>query len=399
MRRCFLLAMFSTFSMICCGAALVAGQREVISPEASDMGRPFSPGIRSGEFVFVSGAIGMEPGSRSVAGIEGQTRETLERIGSVLKAAGLDFPDVVSANVYLSDARHYDGMNKAYLQFFPQNAPARATVETEIVIPNALLEISVVAVNPQVKRKFILPEGWVPPGAPFSWGVQIGDMLFVAGLVGADPRSGQRATGGITEQAKQTFENIGEVLSAAGMDFPDVVSARVYLSDTRDFGEMNEVFRTVFPTEPPARATVRARLADPELRIEVQCLAVKSNSRKVVGEVRPGAAFSPAIMVNGGLYLSGMVGRGVSGFAPGDVKAQTRQTLENLLNTLRAGGLGFEDVVEATVFLSDSRYYDIMNEVYREMIPHAPPARATVGTPLMSPEALVEIMMTARKTP
>lgn len=395
MRRMFLLALILGLSIGC--AESVAGGREVISPEGTDTGRPFSPAIRSGDFLYVSGAIGIEAGSRSTAGIEDQTRGTLENIGTVLKAAGLDFSDVVSSNVYLADARHYDGMNDVYRVVFPENAPARATVEAEIVIPDALLEVSVVAVSPGVKRKFIVPEGWPQPQAPFSWGVQTGDTLFLAGLVGTNPRTGQVASGGISGQTRQTFQNIGELLSAAGMDYRDVVSARVYLSDTRDFSAMNDVFRTVFTEDPPARATVRARLANPELKIEVQCLAVKSSSRKVVGKVKAGAPFSPAIMASGGLYLSGMVGRGESGFAPGDVKAQTRQTLENLLATLKAGGLGFGDVVEATVFLSDSRFYDDMNEAYSEMIPDSPPARATVGSPLMSPEALVEIMMTARQ--
>jgi 2-iminobutanoate/2-iminopropanoate deaminase len=323
----------------------------------------------------------------------------LEYLESVLNEAGLGLSDVVSSNVYLADARHYEGMNEAYREFFPKNAPARATVEAEIVIPDALLEISVVAAAREVERKFIVPDGWPQPGAPFSWGVQAGGTLFVAGLVGSDPRTGQIDPGGISQQAKQTFENIGDVLSAAGMDYGDVVSARVYLSDTREFGAMNDVFRTFFTKDPPARATVRARLANPDLRIEVQCLAVKSSSRRVVGVIRPGAPFSPAIMAGKWLYLSGMVGRGSSGFAAGDVRAQTRQTLENLLATLKAGGLSFGNVVDATVFLGDSRYYDEMNEAYSEMIPNAPPARATVGTPLMSPEALVEIMMTARVSP
>jgi len=390
----FLLALILALPTGC--AESVAGGREIISPEGADMGRPFSPGIRSGNYVFVSGAIGIEPGAENVTGIGGQTRRTLEYIGSVLEEAGLDYPDVVSANVYLSDARHYDGMNEVYRQFFPDKAPARATVEAEIVIPGALLEISLVALDSRVSRRSIVPEGWPKPGAPFSWGVQSGNTLFLAGLVGTDPRTGEIASGGISAQAKQTFKNVGELLSAAGMDYGDVVSARVYLSDTREFKAMNDVFRTVFKEQPPARATVRARLANPELRIEVQCLAVKSESRKVVGTVRPGAPFSPAIMANKELYLSGMVGRGPSGFVAGDVKAQTRQTLENLGATLRAGGLDFADVLEATVFLSDSRYYDQMNEAYREMIPTAPPARATVGTPLMSPDALVEIMMIAK---
>jgi 2-iminobutanoate/2-iminopropanoate deaminase len=79
------------------------------------------------------------------------------------------------------------------------------------------------------------------------------------------------------------------------------------------------------------------------------------------------------------------------------VKAQTKLTLENLRRTLEAGGLGFDDVVEALVYVSDIRFYDAMNEVYREMMPSPPPARATVGTELMAADALVEIVMLAAK--
>jgi 2-iminobutanoate/2-iminopropanoate deaminase len=347
--------------------------------------------------VFVSGAIGIEPGSTDIVGIHQQTKGNLENLGDVLKAAGLGFEDVVSANVFLADARHYDGMNEVFREFFSENPPARATVEAAIVVPNALTEISFVAADPQVRRSFIVPEGWPQPAAPFSWGVLAGDTLFLAGMVGIDPRSGEMAGGGIDSQAEQTFKNIGEVLAAAGMGFQDVVSARVYLADSRDFSAMNDVFRSVFTKEPPARATVQARLANPALKIEVQCIAVKSGSRTVVGEVRPGAPFSPAILAGDFLYISGMVGRGPAGLQPGDVKAQTKQTLANLLSTLQAAGLGFQDVVEGGVFISDVRFYDAMNEAYQEVIPDSPPARATVGAPLMSPQALVEIMMIARR--
>ena len=85
-----------------------------------------------------------------------------------------------------------------------------------------------------------------------------------------------------------------------------------------------------------------------------------------------------------------MVGRGPDGFAPGDVAAQTRQTLLSLEATLKAAGMSFDDVVNATVYLSDIRSYQAMNEVYGSTLPKPPPARATVGSPLMSPAALVE---------
>lgn len=58
-------------------------------------------------------------------------------------------------------------------------------------------------------------------------------------------------------------------------------------------------------------------------------------------------------------------------------------------------GLGLDDVVESTVFLTDIRRFSAMNEVYRELVPQPRPARTTVGTALMSPDTLVEVMMVA----
>ena len=79
------------------------------------------------------------------------------------------------------------------------------------------------------------------------------------------------------------------------------------------------------------------------------------------------------------------------------MKEQTKLTLQNLRAALNAAGLDFKDVVETMVYLTDIRYFQAMNEVYREMVGSPPPARATVGTQLMAPEALVEIVMLAVK--
>ena len=120
--------------------------------------------------------------------------------------------------------------------------------------------------------------------------------------------------------------------------------------------------------------------------------------RKVVAApslARSSSPYSPAIQAGGRLFVAGMVGRGADGYALGDAKAQTRQTLLNIEATLKAAGMDFDDIVSAMVYVSDIRYYQAMNEVYREMMPNPPPARATVGAQLMSPDALVEIMVTA----
>ncbi len=377
-----------------------AAEHRIVAPPGSDLGLPFSPGILSDDFLFLSGAIGNEPGTVKVAGgAAAQTRRTLENLSAVLDAAGMDFSRVVEANVFLSDARHFRAMGEVYAEFLGEALPARATVEADIAIPGALTEIAMVAARPEVEIERVSPEGWPATGA-FSWGILAGDTLFTAGMVSTDPAAGKRVAGGAATQTRQVMSNLGAVLDAAGMSFRDVVSCAVYLADGRDYDAMNDAYGEAFASvPPPARATVRARLMAPDFLVEIQCRAVRGDGRKVIapaGYVASGRPLSPAIQAAGRLFLSGMVGRGPDGY-PAGVEAQTRLALERLRATLEAAGLTFRDVEMASVFLTDIRHYATMNAVYAEVVGSPPPARATVGSSLMSPQALVEIQMTARR--
>jgi 2-iminobutanoate/2-iminopropanoate deaminase len=302
-------------------------------------------------------------------------------------------------NVYLSDARHFAAMNDVYRTYFPKDPPVRATVEADIAIPGALVELSMVAARPGTERKVITPSGMQSPQLPYSWGIQVGSTLFIAGATARNPKTLEPEGKTVQEQTRNILENVGLVLEAAGMGYQDVAHCRVFLDDARDFQGMNEVYRTFFPQAPPSRATVRADLMNPQFVSEIQCTAVKDPARKVVapaGATPSSAPLSPAIDAGGRLFLSGMLGRGPNGYSA-DAKEQTRLTLGNLRAALNAAGLDFDDVVDTMVYLSDIRYYDAMNEVYREMVGSPPPARATVGSQLMAPEALVEIIMLAVK--
>ncbi|MCP4663963.1 MAG: RidA family protein [bacterium] len=382
-------------------APAAGAERRVIAPPGAKLGDlPFSPGILAGDFLFLSGALGNEPGTLKVPGdAAAQTRRTMDNLGTLLEAAGMDFSRVVSVNVYLADSRHFRAMNEVYVGYFPQAPPARATVEADIAIRDAQLEISMVAARPGLKVRPVTPQGWQSSPA-YSWAVEAGDTLYLAGLVSYDAVAGRPVPGNAAQQTERTLNNAGEVLRAAGMDPRDVVSCRVYLSDARDYAAMNEAYGKFFPEAPPARATVRTRLVDPVFKIEIQCLAVRGGERRVVapaGETPGPRPFSPAVRVGDRLFLSGMVGRKDGSFPPG-VAAQTRLVCERLQAVLAAAGMDFTDVVNATVYLSDVRHYAAMNEVYRQCVPAAPPARATVGAPLMSPDALVEIAMTASRS-
>jgi 2-iminobutanoate/2-iminopropanoate deaminase len=381
-------------------AAAAAAEKKIITPEGSDLGLPFSPGVLAGDFLYVAGGIGNKPGTLEVPeGIEAQMRQLMANQEAVLKAAGMDFSRVVSVNVYLSDARYFAAMNDVYKTYFPKDPPVRATVEADIAIPGALVELSMVAARPGVERKVIAPPGMQSPQLPYSWGIQVGSTLFISGATARNPKTLEPEGKTVQDQTRNVLQNVGRVLEAAGMSYKDVAHCRVFLDDARDFQGMNEVYRTFFTDAPPSRATVRADLMNTQFFSEIQCTAVKDPARRAVapaGAAPSTVPLSPAIEAGGRLFVSGMLGRGPNGYSA-DVKEQTRLTLMNLKAALNAAGLDFKDVVEAMVYLSDIRNFQAMNEVYREVVGSPFPVRATVGAQLMAPEALVEIVMLAAK--
>ncbi len=369
-------------------------------PEAADdsvneLGLPFSDARWSGDLLYVAGAIGNVPGGTGIVpgGIEPQVRQMMDNLGAVLERNGLDFSRVAAVNVFLSDIRHFQAMNEVYREYFPTDPPTRATVQAGIAIPGALVEASMVAVGNDVEREVINPAAMKSPELPYSWGIKAGDTLFVAGATARDPDTYQPVEGGVAAQMQRIMGNIGLVLEAGGMEYGHVANCRVFLDDSRAFGEMNGAWRGFFPDDPPSRATVEARLANPIFKAEVQCVA-SSAERSVLtpGGPRSTSPISPGIRAGDRLYLSGMVPPSPRSEDPGE---QTRATLLRIQEALSAAGLGFGDVVDSMVYLEDMRDYDAMNQAYREIVGASPPARATVGTRMMGPGIKVEIMMTA----
>jgi 2-iminobutanoate/2-iminopropanoate deaminase len=99
-------------------------------------------------------------------------------------------------------------------------------------------------------------------------------LVFTAGQVGFDPRSGELVAGGVAEQTAQVMKNLAAVLSGAGLGLEDVVKTTVYLADMRDFQAMNEVYGKHFPASPPARTTIAAAGLPRGARVEIDAVAV-----------------------------------------------------------------------------------------------------------------------------
>lgn len=110
---------------------------------------PFSPAVRAGDFVFISGQVAMkENGEIEPGGIEAQTRRTMDNVVAVLAKAGCTLEDVAKVNVWLDDTRDFWTFNKIYASYFPNGAPARSTVKSQLMV-DAKIEIDVVAYKPQ----------------------------------------------------------------------------------------------------------------------------------------------------------------------------------------------------------------------------------------------------------
>lgn len=108
---------------------------------------PYSQGIRAGGFVFFSGQIPLDAVSGRMRGKEigEQTEQVMENIHGVLSAAGLGFEDVVKTTIFLVDMADFAVVNEIYGRRFPNDPPARSTVEVKGLPRGALVEIEVVA--------------------------------------------------------------------------------------------------------------------------------------------------------------------------------------------------------------------------------------------------------------
>jgi 2-iminobutanoate/2-iminopropanoate deaminase len=109
---------------------------------------PYSQAIRSGNFLFCSGQIPLDPGSGQIVSgdIATQTRRVLENIGGILRAEGLALEDIVKTTMFLTDLADFQTVNEVYGSYFKQQPPARSTVQVSALPKGADVEIEAIAV-------------------------------------------------------------------------------------------------------------------------------------------------------------------------------------------------------------------------------------------------------------
>src|SRR5262245_17659828 len=320
-------------TLLCCSIiAMQKPTKQIVNAGPSPVG-PYSPAVAARGLIYVSGALAQDA-SGAVIGkgdVAAQTRRVIERMREVLVSAGSSLEQVVSVTVYLKSAADFQMMNDAYRSFWPYAPPTRTTVITDLVLPDALVEMSMIAVPNGVGRMVIHPTGWRTAPNPYSYGIKSGDTLFMSGLISRNGRDNTIVPGDITAQTRVVLDNAGEILKTAGMTHTNVVSARVFLPDAAVFQQMNEAYRTYFPSEPPARATVKAGLTSNQYVIEITMIASSAPRRPVNDGGTPNPNLSAAIIAGNRVYVSGVLGNTADN--RGDAAAQTRETLTRIRRT------------------------------------------------------------------
>ena len=356
---------------------------------------PYSHAVSAAGLIYLSGVLA-DDANREIIGrgdVAAQTREVLERLGARLAAAGSSFRQVVSVTVYLASASDFAAMNDVYREYWPADPPTRTSVIAALVAPDALIEMSMIAVPDGAERTVIHPPDWQRSPNPYSYAIRTGDTLFLSGVVSRNGRDNTVVRGDVPAQTRTVLDNAGEILNAAGMTHANVVSARVYLPDAATFGQMNAEYRKYFASSPPVRATVAARLAGAPYLVEITLIASSAPRRVVEPGLDRNPNLSTAVVAGRRVYLSGMLGNRPDNAA--DAGAQTTETLARIKVALEAAGCNPADVVDSLVYLPDLAAYGAMNDAYRAFFGGGFPARATVQSGLFAPDGLVEIMMTA----
>ena len=123
-------------------------KKEVIgSPNAPKAVGPYSAAIRTESFVFMSGQLGLDPekGILVDGGVEGQTKQALMNLQSILQSNGLGMEAIVKTTVFLKDMGDFSRMNAVYAEFFKTDPPARSTIEVAALPKDGLVEIEAIA--------------------------------------------------------------------------------------------------------------------------------------------------------------------------------------------------------------------------------------------------------------
>ncbi len=338
-----------------------------------------SAAIDAGDYVYISGQSGQRPDGSTPGRFEEQASQALEKIKTIVEAAGLSMKHVVYLQVYLEDINNYDQLNRVFAKFFPTTPPARAVLGVSRVSESSI-EINAVTVHDLSEIKAVIPPNY-KSAEPFSPGILTRDRLFISAMQGRNPVSNTLPEDPAA-QTELALDRLRSVVEAAGLKLSNMVFVNPYLTQKIPMQVMNEHYARHFEFgNTPARATIEVSALPNNAQIEYTGVAVRDlNLRRAVRpkNMPPSPTASPCVFAGDTLYCSAK-----SGFIPGphggvygnSTAIQLRQTMRNQLDNLEEASMDFSQVVSTTIYLDNLSDAEAFNKVYSEYFKIPLPAR------------------------
>jgi reactive intermediate/imine deaminase len=354
-----------------------------------------------------------------------QTDYVLKNMARTFKAAGTSFDNVIKAQVFLMDLNDFNGFDEVWKQHFKVPPPRTTIGTTGLLVKDTLVEIDLIATMPDKPAK-VIKSGAPKPLANYSEAMQAGDLVFAAGQLASDFKTGVPASArrgenfpfygsDIQLQTEFVLENLKKTFEAAGSSLDHVVKAQVFLTNLNDFAGFDQVWKRYFKVPPPRTTVGTSGLLVRETLVEIDLIGYVPRSglkHEVIksGGPRPLANYSEAFTLGDFVFAAGQIASDYKTGVPAearkhqnfpfygsDIKLQTTYILNNLKQTFEAAGSSIDNVVKAQVFLTDLRNFAAFDEVWKEFF-KVPPPRTTVGTTgLLVKDALVEIDLIATR--
>jgi enamine deaminase RidA (YjgF/YER057c/UK114 family) len=336
-----------------------------------------------------------------------QTHYVLKNLRRTFEAAGSSLDHVVKAQVFLTDLANFNAFDEVWREYFKVPPPRTTVGTTGLLVPGTLVEIDLIGYVPGPGMERVAVKSASPqPLANYTEGFAVGDLIFAAGQLASDFKTGVPGEAridpafpyygsDIKRQTRFILDNLKRTFEAAGGSLDDVVKAQVFLTDLANFNGFDEVWKEYFKV-PPARTTVgTSGLLVAGTLVEIDLIGLRAGTRRqpvTSSNPKPLANYNEGFTAGDLVFAAGQI---ASDYATGlakearvdpafpyyasAIKKQARYILGNLKNTFEAAGSSLDHVIKAQVFLTDLNDFFAFDEVWKEFF-KVPPPRTTVGT-------------------
>lgn len=307
------------------------------------------------------------------APIDAQTRSAMESMGGILGKAGLDYSNVVSCHVHLSNMDNYADMNSVYGGFYEEGRyPARTTLEVPGLPQDGGVLLMCIAYADSSELSVIKPSpDQIPPAmGPYSPAVRAGRTVYLSGQGGRDPQTGELPQAP-SDQAEQSLRTIRTILAAADLTFDNVLLASTYAPPSTDHADIDAVLADSFsPGGAPSGARVGLSRLPGDIAVEITFIAADDNyiTRLFMHNEPPNSVSSPASLSSGVVYTSAMAGDGAT------FQSQFESALAKHTTALDHALMDLTQVARVVAYLADLDNLPELQSLVSSAFPESEPA-------------------------